>query len=45
MITATQIDAQNATARQNLQTDYDSLGERLARRGVDINAVKAQVTA
>ena len=43
MITASQITAQNAKTAKTLQTDYDSLGERLSRRGVDINAVKAQV--
>ena len=44
MINASLIDAQNAKSARALQTDYDSLGERLSRRGVDINAVKAKVS-
>ena len=45
MITPSLIEAQNAKAAAALQTDYDSLGERLSRRGVDINAVKTKVAA
>jgi L-rhamnose isomerase / sugar isomerase len=43
MINASLIEAQNAKAAKSLQTDYDSLGERLSRRGVDINAIKTRV--
>ena len=43
MINASQIDAENAKVAAALQTDYDSLGERLSRRGVDINAIKTRV--
>ncbi len=45
MITASLIAAENARSARALQTDYDSLGERLSRRGIDINAVKARVAA
>ena len=43
MITPSLIASENAKAARALQTDYDSLGERLSRRGVDINAIKARV--
>ncbi len=43
MINTSLIEAQNAKTAQSLQTDYDSLGERLSRRGVDINAIKTKV--
>ena len=43
MITPSLIASENAKAAPALQTDYDSLGERLSRRGVDINAIKARV--
>ena len=43
MITASLIEGQNAKSAKALQTDYDSLGERLSRRGVDVNAVKTRV--
>ena len=43
MINASLIEGHNAKIAAALQTDYDSLGERLSRRGVDINAVKARV--
>ena len=43
MIDATLIEAENAARLSALETDYTSLGERLARRGIDIDAVKARV--
>ena len=43
MIPASLIDTQNAKTARALQTDYDSLGERLSRRGVDISAIKTKV--
>lgn len=43
MIDATLIEAENAARQSALETDYTSLGERLARRGIDIDAVKARV--
>ena len=43
MIDATLIEAENAARVSALQTDYTSLGDRLARRGIDIDAVKARV--
>ncbi len=45
MIDASLIEAENAARHKALVTDYDSLGERLARRGIDINMVKARVAA
>ena len=36
------IGAHNAAARAVVEEDYDALGRVLARRGVDIDAVKAQ---
>ncbi|CAN7342070.1 L-rhamnose catabolism isomerase [Phenylobacterium sp. LjRoot225] len=38
-----QIDAHNAERMAALQDDYASLGRQLARRGLDIDAVKAKV--
>jgi L-rhamnose isomerase / sugar isomerase len=35
--------ADNAKREADLRADYDSLGERLDRRGIDIDAVKAKV--
>jgi L-rhamnose isomerase/sugar isomerase len=35
----------NAKRQQDLQTDYDSLGERLDRRGISIDTIKAKVSA
>lgn len=35
--------AENAARMAALRTDYDSLGERLARPGIDIDTVKAKV--
>ncbi len=43
MIDATLIEAENAARVSALHTDYTSLGDRLARRGIDIDAVKARV--
>ncbi len=34
----------NKVRTQDLQRDYDSLGDRLARRNIDINTVKAKVS-
>jgi L-rhamnose isomerase / sugar isomerase len=45
MIHADIIEANNAVLSKDLKRDYESLGERLARRGVDIDAVKAKVSA
>ncbi|KQV43925.1 MULTISPECIES: L-rhamnose catabolism isomerase [unclassified Rhizobium] len=45
MIDRQVIDAENAARAEALTQDYKSLGERLARRGVDIDAVKAKVAA
>ena len=39
------IEAQNARAIAALRADYDGLGERLARRGIDIEAVMARAAA
>ncbi len=36
------IEAENAKLKHDLQQDFDSLGERLARRGVDIHAMVAR---
>ena len=43
MIDKTLIEAENAARAAALKSDYDSLGERLARQGIDINAIKARV--
>ncbi|WP_188129410.1 L-rhamnose catabolism isomerase [Rhizobium sp. RU20A] len=45
MISASVIEAHNDTRRDDLREDYAALGARLARRGVDIDAVKAKVAA
>ncbi len=45
MISKDVIDAENAARTAALKEDYQSLGARLARRGVDIDAVKAKVAA
>ena len=37
--------ADNAKHEANLRADYDSLGERLDRRGISIEAIKAKVAA
>jgi L-rhamnose isomerase/sugar isomerase len=38
-----QIDSLNAAGKESLADEYDSLGRQLARRGMDIDAVKAKV--
>lgn len=43
MIAQTIVDADNAARAKALRTDYDALGDRLARRGIDIGAVKARI--
>lgn len=42
MINASLIEAENAKATADLTADYDALGARLARRGVDIEALTAR---
>ena len=39
------IEATNAKSAKALKQDFDSLGHRLARQGVDIEAVTAKVAA
>ncbi|MDP4299313.1 L-rhamnose catabolism isomerase [Leptothrix discophora] len=39
------IDAHNARLQRDLDSDYAHLGEQLARRGIDIETVRAQVAA
>ena len=39
------IEAENASRAADLHVDYDTLGERLDRRGVDIDAIKDKVAA
>lgn len=39
------IETENAKRQEALKSDYESLGERLARRGIDIDAVKRKVAA
>ncbi len=43
-LSADQIGAHNAFRLEALQDDYDSLGRTLARRSIDIGAVKARVS-
>jgi len=38
------VEAENAKQEANLRADYDSLGERLDRRGISIDAIKAKVS-
>lgn len=45
MIARDVIDADNAKRFADLKADYDHLGTQLARRGVDINAIKEKVSA
>ncbi len=45
MIEKSVIEAENAKFATALKEDYQSLGARLARRGVDVDAVKAKVAA
>ena len=37
------VEAENAKRAADLHVDYDTLGERLDRRGIDIDAIKAKV--
>ncbi|WP_193336570.1 L-rhamnose catabolism isomerase [Devosia beringensis] len=43
IIDASVVEAENAKRIADLNVDYDTLGERLDRRGVDIDAIKAKV--
>jgi L-rhamnose isomerase/sugar isomerase len=43
MIDPSVVEAENAKHEANLRTDYDSLGERLDRRGISIDAIKEKV--
>ncbi len=45
MIGKTILDAENERREAALRQDYESLGERLARRGIDIDAIKRKVAA
>ncbi|HXV29788.1 MAG TPA: L-rhamnose catabolism isomerase [Sinorhizobium sp.] len=45
MISSSVIEAENASRTGALARDYESLGERLLRRGIDINAIKKKVAA
>jgi L-rhamnose isomerase/sugar isomerase len=45
MIDASIVEAENAKREADLRVDYDTLGERLDRRGIDIEAIKEQVAA
>ena len=45
MISKDQIDRANAKREAALRADYDALGDHLARRGIDIAAIKAKVAA
>jgi L-rhamnose isomerase / sugar isomerase len=43
LISQDHIQAHNATQQRHADTDYEYLGERLARRNVDIDSIKKQV--
>ncbi|HEV7344864.1 MAG TPA: L-rhamnose catabolism isomerase [Devosia sp.] len=43
IIDSTVIEAENAKREADLRADYDSLGERLDRRGISVDAVKTKV--
>ncbi len=45
MITQDVIDADNAARIADLKADYDHLGTQLSRRGINIGAIKAKVSA
>ena len=45
LISKDQIQAHNATVRRHADTDYEYLGEQLARRNIDIDDIKKQVAA
>ena len=42
MIGASLIEGENAARAADLAADYDALGARLARRGIDIEALTAR---
>lgn len=39
------IDAHNESLRRHVQSDYEHLGEQLARRGIDIEGIRREVAA
>ena len=43
MINQDQLAMENQSLKQLLQSDYDALGSNLARRGIDIDAVRNKV--
>ncbi|WEX88150.1 L-rhamnose catabolism isomerase [Sinorhizobium garamanticum] len=45
MISKAAVEAENASRRDALNRDYESLGERLARRGIEIDSIKEKVAA
>ncbi|THK38069.1 L-rhamnose catabolism isomerase [Ensifer sp. MPMI2T] len=45
MISKAVVEAENASRRDALNGDYESLGERLARRGIAIDTIKEKVAA
>jgi L-rhamnose isomerase/sugar isomerase len=45
MIDNALIEAENANRAADLRRDYDALGERLARRGIDIDEIRAATAA
>ena len=45
LISKDQIQAHNASVKRHADTDYEYLGEQLARRNIDIDSIKQQVAA
>ena len=45
LISKDQIQAHNASVKRHADTDYEYLGEQLARRNIDIDTIKQQVAA
>ena len=45
LISKDQIQAHNATVKRHADTDYEYLGEQMARRNIDIDSIKQQVAA
>ena len=45
LISTSQIAAHNATLQRDADTDYETLGAQLARRNIDIDAIKRKVAA
>ncbi|ASY61687.1 L-rhamnose isomerase [Sinorhizobium sojae CCBAU 05684] len=45
MISTSLIEAENARRHEELKRDYEGLGDRLARRGIDIDAIRKKVAA